>query len=43
MSSDTPAAQAIDVSGVEMAEIPAALGAVVHVGFQAEIALALPV
>jgi hypothetical protein len=39
--SDTPSAQAIDVPGVETTEILAALGAVIHVGFQAEITLAL--
>ncbi len=43
ISSDTPAAQAVDVPGVKTTEILAALGAVVHVGFQAGIALALPV
>jgi hypothetical protein len=39
--SDTPSAQAIDVPSVETTEILAALGAVIHVGFQAEITLAL--
>jgi hypothetical protein len=39
--SDTPSAQAIDVPCVETTEILAALGAVIHVGFKAEITLAL--
>ena len=43
ISSDTPAAQAVNVPGMETTEILAALGAVIHVGFQAGIALALPV
>jgi hypothetical protein len=41
--SNATAAQSVDVSGVETAEILAALGAVIQVGFKTRIALALAV
>jgi hypothetical protein len=40
--SDAPAAQAVDISGVQVAEILTALGAVVHIRLQAKVALAFP-
>jgi hypothetical protein len=43
LSSDAPAAQAVDVPGVEVAEILAALGTVVHIWLQAIVALALTI
>jgi len=43
LPSDAPAAQAVDIPSVEVAEILAALGAVVQIGFQAGITLTLPV
>jgi hypothetical protein len=43
LPSDAPAAQAVDIPSVEMAEILAALGTVVQIGFQARITLTLPV
>jgi hypothetical protein len=41
LPSDAPAAQPVDIPGVEVAEILAALGAVVQIGFQARITLTL--
>jgi hypothetical protein len=40
--SNAPAAQAVDVPGVQAAEVLAAFGTVVHIGFQEGVALALP-
>jgi hypothetical protein len=42
LSSDAPAAQAVDITGVQVAEILPALGAVIHIRLQAKVALALP-
>jgi hypothetical protein len=41
-SSDAPAAQAVNVPGVQVAEILSAFGAVIHIRLQAKVALALP-
>ena len=43
LPSDAPAAEAVDIPGVEVAEILAALGTVVQIGFQAIITLTQPV
>jgi hypothetical protein len=40
--SDAPTAQAVNVPGVQVAEILPALGAVIHVRLQAKVALTLP-